>query len=251
MIKLFIFNSILILIIVALLVLFKKIIKTDKSKAIVLFIVSILTIGCHYSSLLYHHILDNTAFDYLKSNPNLILPIYPCNVVMWCCLILGLTKKKESKFGLFLCDFIFWFGLISSLVGMFFNVEFFRDPRLLNYDVTKGIVAHAIMLMNVLLLPVFGLVKIKLERNMINILISVLLMYVIGKYCNLVVEIFASKEYAYQVNSMFILHSPFDGVSFLRYPLISVIAIIIYFIIFMICELFAYKKGDRWYSRLK
>ena len=170
MIKLFIFNSILILIIIALLILFKKLFKTDKSKAIVLLIVSLLTIGCHYSSLLYHHILDNTAFNYLKSNPNLILPIYPCNVVMWCCLILGLTKKKESKFGIFLCDYIFWFGLISSLVGMFFNVEFFRDPKLLNYDVTKGIVAHAIMLMNVLLLPVFGLVKIKLERNNLHFL---------------------------------------------------------------------------------
>ena len=123
--KLIIFNFILILIIVGIVILLKRYVKSSKLQDIVLFIVSLLTVICHYSSILYHYLLDGSQMNFLRSNPNLLLPIYPCNVVMWCCLILGLTKKKESKFGLFLCDYIFWFGLISSLVGMFFNVDFF------------------------------------------------------------------------------------------------------------------------------
>ena len=252
--KLIIFNLILIGIIVGILILLKKHVKTEKGKHIVLLVVALSTIACHYSSLLYHQLCAtssfNTAFDYLKDNPNLVLPIYPCNVVMWSCLIYGLLKNKQSKLGAFLTDYIFWFGLISCLVGMFANVDFIRDPRLTDYDVTKGIVAHAIMLLNVLLLPVFGFVKVRLEKNQLHILYSIILMLVIGLYCNLLIETIASKEFAYHVNSMFLIHSPFDGIPFLKYPLISLVAFVSYFVIFAICEMFCYKKEERWYNRL-
>ena len=60
-----------------------------------------------------------------------------------------------------------------------------------------------------------------------------------------------SKEMAYNVNSMFLLHSPFEGLDFLVYPVISLIALFVYFGIFFVCELFAYKKGERFYDRYK
>ena len=250
MYKLFIFNLILIILIVGLLVLFKKTCKSDKSKYIVLLVISISTIVCHYSSLLYHELSNGSAMDFLIDNPNLILPIYPCNVVMWLALVYGILKNKETKFTLFLGDYIFWFGIASAVVGMFVNIDFFRNPTLLDYDVTKGIVAHAIMLLNVLALPVLGFTKIKLERNLFHILISIVMMYVIGLYCNLVIRVLGSAEFAYHVNSMFILHSPFEGIDFLTYPVIALVAFIIYFIVFFICELIVYKKGNRWYNRI-
>lgn len=250
MIDLFIFNIVLILIIVAVLIVFRKTCKSDRSKYIVLLSISIGTILCHYSSLLYHQIVDNSAMDFLKSNPNLILPIYPCNVVMWLSFVYGIIKNKQNKFTLFLGDYIFWFGIASALVGMFVNIDYFREPTLLNYDVTKGIVAHAIMLLNVLALPVLGFTKIKLERNIIHILISIVMMYLIGQYCNLVFTVIGSDKMAYDVNSMFIIHSPFEGVNFLTYPIITSIAFIIYFGVFFILEFIMYKKGNRWYNRL-
>ena len=76
------------------------------------------------------------------------------------------------------------------------------------------------------------------------------MMYVIGVYCNLVFETLVSAKMAYNVNSMFILHSPFDGVEFLTYPIISVIAIVFYLVLFAILELFIYKKGERFYNRI-
>lgn len=250
MTNLIIINVILIVIIVGLLILFKKTCKTERSKYLVILMIAIATILCHYSSLMYHHFKDNTAMDFLVSNPNLVLPIYPCNVVMWLALVYGILRNKKTKFAMFLGDYIFWFGVISASVGMTVNIDFFMNPTLLDYDVTKGIIAHSIMLLNVLALPVLGFTKIRFERNLLNIFISIVMMYVIGLYCNLLCRVIGSEQTAYHVNSMFIIHSPFEGVNFLTYPFIATIAFVLYFIIFFICDLIAYKKGNRWYNRL-
>lgn len=250
MLKLFILNAIIIIVSLLILFVLKKFIKNDKYINLIFIILPILTILCHYSSLLYHQIVDGTALNYLESNPNLILPIYPCNVVMWCMLIYGFNQKEESKFSHFLRDFCFFFGIISALVGMFANVDFINYPHLNDYDIFKGVLAHGFMLLNIFALAFFGRIKIDLIKNMIHIVISIVMMFVVGLYCNIVVRVLSGADYAYQVNSMFILHSPFDGVKFLIYPFIAGIAIVAYFIIFNICELIAYKKGERWFNRI-
>ena len=138
--KLIIFNCILLLIISIGLFFCKKYIKTEKAKNLVLLLSAILTIVCHYSSFIYLNITNGATIQYLKENPNLLLPIYPCNVVMWGCLIYGLMKNKESKGAMFLADYLFWFGIFSTLVGMFANVDFINNPSLKDYEVTKSIV---------------------------------------------------------------------------------------------------------------
>jgi hypothetical protein len=189
--------------------------------------------------------------EYLSSNPNLLLPIYPCNVVMWSALIFALLKNKKSKLGNLLADYIFWFGIISTLVGMFANVDFINNPTLLNYENFKSIAAHGTLLFNVFLIPLFGYIKIDVIRNIKSIIISILLMAVIGGYCNIVFYSIGSEAMAYDVNSMFLIHSPFAGVEFLTYPVISLIAIPIYLAEFIICDLIAHKKGNRFYNKIK
>ena len=51
---------------------------------------------------------------------------------------------------------------------MFANVDFIKNPTLLDFEITKSIVAHATLLFNVLLLPLFGYIKIDFKRNMKN-----------------------------------------------------------------------------------
>lgn len=250
MITLIIFDMILILIISGLLFLVKKIFKSSTSKNILLFVSAIITIIFHYSSFIYSCISGGDYLAYLKSNPNLILPIYPCNVVMWSCLIFGLIRNKESKTAVFLLDYIFWFGIFSTLVGMFANVDFIKNPTLLDFEITKSIVAHATLLFNVLLLPLFGYIRIDFIRNMKNIVLSVILMYFIGQYCNLIFSSLVSTKEAYNVNSMFLIHSPFEGVEFLRYPFIALCALVLYSITFTIGELIVKSKGDRWFDKL-
>ena len=249
MLELTLFNFALLLVIAAGLVIVKRTVKNEKAQNIILLASAVVTILCHYSSLLYHHLTAGDAFTYFKHNPNLILPIYPCNVVMWSCLIYGIMKNKDSKTSKLLSDYIFWFGIFSTLVGMFANVDFIRNPTLADFDITKGIVAHATLLFNVLLIPLFGKIKLDFVRNMKNMLISVVGMYAIGLYCNLVFEALVSSDMAYQVNSMFIIHSPFDGVDFLTYPTIAGLALMLYFITFTICEIVSHKKGERWFDK--
>ncbi len=247
---LILFNIFLILLIGALLIAVKKWGQGVRTKRVLLLLAPLVTIAFHYSSFFYHLLFTGAGIAYLADTPNLILPIYPCNVVMWCALIYGLAPNKSSKFALLLSDYIFWFGIVSTLVGMFANVDFILNPTLANFEVTKSIVAHATLLFNVLLIPVFGLLRPSFFRNMRNMILSVLAMYVIGLYCNLVFKALVSAEKAYDVNSMFIIHSPFDGIPFLRYPLIAAVALVIYLLIFTVYDIVATPRGNRWFNRV-
>ena len=134
---------------------------------------------------------------------------------------------------------------------MFANVDFINNPTLLDYENFKSIAAHGTLLFNVLLIPLFGYIKIDVIRNIKSIIISILLMAVIGGYCNIVFYAVGSESMAYDVNSMFLIHSPFAGVEFLTYPVISLIAIPIYLAEFVICDLIAHKKGNRFYNKIR
>lgn len=249
--KLFIINFIIIAIIVAICILIKKQNLDEKKKYIILLVASLLTIICHYSLLFYNIFSGGDCIKYLKDNPNLLLPIYPCNIVMWCCLIFGLKKNKTSKFATFLIDYIFYFGLFSALIGMFANVEFIENPTLTDYVSTKSILAHGFMLFNIALLLTFGYIKIDLPKNMHHILASIIMMLVFGIYCNGLFTIIASKDSAYIVNSMFLMHSPFEGLDFLTFPIISIFAFVLYFILFNIIEIIKYGKENIWYKRYR
>ncbi len=248
---LILFNLILMLIIAALLIAVKKWVRSERARRALLLIAPLVTIAFHYSSFFYHLIFTGAGAVYLGNNPNLILPIYPCNVVMWCALLYGLFPKKDGKFALLLSDYVFWFGIISTLVGMFANVDFIVNPTLTDYEVTKSIVAHATLLFNVLLIPVCGLLRPHFFRNMRNITVSVVAMYVIGLYCNLVFSALVGAEKAYDVNSMFIIHSPFEGAPFLRYPIIAAVALVAYFIIFTVCDAVKNPRGSRWFDLVR
>ncbi len=247
--KLLIFNFICIALIVIGLIFIKKHVKGDKIVNIILLLSAVTTILFHYSSFIVKLISGGNAMEYLSETPNLLLPIYPCNLVMWSALIFALLKNKQSKLGVFLADYLFWFGIISTLVGMFANVDFIKNPTLLEYENVKSIGAHATLLFNVLLLPLFKFVKIDVKRNTISIVISVIMMAIVGCYCNVVFWALASRETAYSVNSMFLFHSPFGDDRILTYPTIALIAIPIYFIVFVICDLIAHKKGERFYNK--
>ena len=249
MIKLIIFNLILIVLITFGLWLVKKYAKKEHVKNIILIVAAAFTIIFHYSSFIFKLLSGGNAIVYLSETPNLILPIYPCNVVMWSALIFAFLKNKKSKVGVFFADYLFWFGIISTLVGMFANVDFINNPTLADYENFKSITAHATLLFNILLLPIFGYVKIDVKRNITNIIISIFVMGAIGCYCNLVFHTLVSKSAAYDVNSMFLIHSPFDGIEFLTYPVIALIATPLYFALFVICDMCAHKKGERFYNK--
>ena len=86
---------------------------------------------------------------------------------------------------------------------MFANVDFIMNPTLADYENFMSITAHATLLFNILMLPIFGYIKIDVKRNITNIIISIFVMAAIGCYCNLVFHALVSEAAAYDVNSMF------------------------------------------------
>ena len=246
-----IFNILLLIIIAGLLVLVRKTVRSEIGQRILLLFSALVTILFHYSSFIFLCITGGNAIEYLWETPNLILPIYPCNVVMWSALILALIKDKDSRSARLFSDYVFWFGIVSTLVGMFANVDFIRNPTLKDYEITKSIVAHATLLFNVLLLPLFGRVRFRFLGNMLNMAISVFAMFLIGRYCNLIFRVLVSDEKAYDVNSMFLIHSPFDGVRFMTYPLIAGIGLALYCVLFFVFDTVKIEKGDRFIDKVR
>ena len=233
--KLLIFNLVSCALIALGLWLSQRYVKSARAQNVLLLSVAAFTVLFHYSAFILRLFGAGDAIAYLKENPNLILPIYPCNLVMWLALVFGFLKNKKSRFAAFVADYIFWFGIISTLVGMFANVDFIRNPTFADYENVKSVGAHATLLFNVLLLPFFGHIKIDVKRNIKSIAISIVGMAVVGVYCNLLFSALASPEVAYDVNSMFLLHSPFDGIPFLTYPVIALLALPLYLGLFALC----------------
>ena len=231
-------------------ILLRKKVKEEKTKRIVLLICSVVTVLVHYSSILYHFVAEGDATTVIIHNPQYLLPIYPCNVVMWLCVIVALIKDNKSKVFITLSEFITFFGIFSGILGMSLNFDFIANPTFLDYDVTKGMFSHSFMILNCCLFPVFGYIKISTPRNMVSVLVGVVLLWLIGSYNNLTFELLTSYT-PQSINSMFLVTTPFEGAPWLTFFPIVGMMLVLYLIFFNVYELIAYRKGNRWFDKIK
>ena len=67
--ELILFNMLLIVIIVGIMIVLKKYVKSSKGENIAILITSISVALCHYSSIPYHIFTSGSAMDFLRSNP--------------------------------------------------------------------------------------------------------------------------------------------------------------------------------------
>lgn len=250
MFKLIVFVITMLLAIAGACILLWRKVKEEKTKRIVLFVCSILTVLVHYSSILYHFIAEGDATTVIVHNPQYLLPIYPCNVVMWLCVIVALIKDSKSKIFITLTEFITFFGILSGVIGMSLNFDFIANPTFLDYDVTKGMFSHSLMILNCCLFPVFGYIRINTPRNILSVFIGVLLLWVIGLYNNLTFKLLTTYSLE-SINSMFLVCSPFAAAPWLTFYPIVVMMLILYFIFFNVYEIIAYKKGERWFNKIR
>ena len=243
------FNLFLILIVTGLLVAVKKWARSPRAQYAVVLIAGVVTVLVHYSSFFYY-LTTGEALEYVRENLCLILPLYPCNILMWCALVYGFLGNKESKVAMLLSDFMFWFGIFATMAGMFANFDFLATPTLADYEVVKSILSHATLLFNILLIPVLGYLRPRFGRNMLNLVIAIASMCLIGLYCNLTLEVLVSYEKALDMNSMFLLQTPFAPMPFLRGQIIAPVAIVLYFILFTVVDVIRLPRGERWFNKV-
>lgn len=91
-----------------------------------------------------------------------LLPVYPCNVMMWLLLAAALIRNKKSLGFQLISEFCFYVGTVCGVVGIAFNANFGANPTLADYGIFKGLLSHSTMLVGCLYLFTGDYVRIRL-----------------------------------------------------------------------------------------
>ena len=238
---LLLYNLITFIMMTGLMILCKKVIQKDSTKDFVLKFVSIAVVVIHYSSL-YVDFFSNNGEAIIENN--MILPVYPCNIIMWLLLIVSLMKNKESKIYKMLSEFTFVGGTLCGLIGVLFNINFLNNPNLGDYDIFKGLISHSVMIFGTIYLYVFNYVKLEVARTTKSILFGLLLFACCGLTINVLFALFDIPS----VNAMFMLEPPLPNLPFFNFFTIGILGLILCFIGLNIYEYFTMPKEKRWVS---
>ena len=227
---------------IGLVILAKKVDKTEH-KSIVLKVSAILTVILHFSSLYvdYFSGIENPGVE-----QPMLLPLYPCNVAMWLLVIVAFHKNKSGKLFDFLAMATFYLGVFGGVIGIVFNQNYIATPDMADWGILKGLLSHSTMLFGCIYLLIGGYVKIAVS-NMLYVFLGLLLLVSDGA-----IIIFLHWIFGLELpNSMYLLEIPFESMPWLNVVTIGILAMVIIFTATALYEQFAFKKEDRWYSKIK
>lgn len=222
---------------VALLVLARCFVRDDRSKNRILKFFAIITVVIHYSNL---------WVDYFGSGGtatienNQILPVYPCNVVMWMLLAASLLQNKKRLLFQLLGEFCFFGGTICGIVGIVFNANFGNTPTLADYDILKGMLSHSTMLFGCLYMLVGGFIRIRVF-NVVSVIAGLSSFVICGVAVNMLYEHFGMTA----PDGMFLRSNPYTSV--------SPIVLGLWVVALLFCGLALWElrlpKEERWYTK--
>lgn len=224
---------------VALLILAHLLAKTETAKNRILKFFAIITVIIHYSNLWVDYFASGGT---ATVENNQILPVYPCNVVMWMLLAAALTRNKKSVIFHMLGEFCFWGGTVCGVIGIVLNANFDNTPTLADYDILKGMLSHSTMLFGCLYLLVGGFIRIRVF-NAVSVAAGLGTFVLCGLGVNRLYERFGMEA----PDGMFLKSNPYTSIS----PIIlGVVAVALLFAGLAIWEL-RLPKEERWYSKGK
>ena len=212
--------------------------QTDRAKNNILKFFAIITVVIHYSNLWVDYFATGGT---ATIENNQILPVYPCNVVMWMLLVASLLQNKQRLLFHILGEFCFWGGTICGVVGIVLNVNFGNNPTLADYGILKGMVSHSTMLLGCLYMLTGGFIKIR-TFNTVSVTAGLGCFVICGVGVNALYECFGMES----PDGMFLRSNPYMDVS----PMVlGIIAIILMFCGLTLWEL-RLPKEERWYKKI-
>lgn len=223
------------------LVLCGKFIKKEETKKLVLKISALTTVALHYSVLYVDFFSTGSA----EVASPLLLPIYPCNVMMWLLLILAFKKKSDTKFAKVLYEFTFYAGVVCGLIGLIFNENYANTPTLADWDSLHGLLSHSTMVFGCLYILVGKFIKID-TSNCISVFFGLCLFLVDGVIINGLYLIFGLGE----CNSMYLQEIPFPDFPWLNTFVMGILGLLLVFIVATIVEICTKPKCDRFLTKL-
>lgn len=240
--KLLIITIVSLIIVIASFVLYKLLIKKQKSKWLFVKIVAIITVLIHYSGIWVDYFTTGIAYV----NSTYVLAIYPCHIMMWMLLIFSFANESKNKVVDLLGEFTAIAGIICSFIGLAFNENFLSKPYLSDYHIFKGLLSHVTLLLGALVLFDVKEVKINTKRNMLSTFCGLIIFAIDGLFVNVLFHVCKLPP----VNAMYMLHSPFEKAPFINFYTIGIAAFLVVFMVTTLYETIFYKKENRWYSNV-
>ncbi len=217
-------------------------VKQEKYKRLVLKISAVVTVALHYSTLY----VDFFATGKAAVDSTMLLPIYPCNVMMWLLVICAFKKDLNTKFAKVLLEFTFYGGVLCGIIGIVFNEIYGNNPTLADWRVLKGLLSHSVMVFGCIYILTGKFIKIRVS-NTISCLFGCLLFLVDGGLIIGLYTIFKLDP----PNCMYLLELPFPNMPWLNTYTMGIFALLIVFAITAIYEQCSLKKEERWYSVIR
>ena len=227
---------------IILLWLMSKYLATEEKKYNALKFYAIITVIVHYSSLWVDFFSDGAA----EVESVMLLPIYPCNILMWLLVVSAFAKRRNTVVYRMLTEFTFLGGVVCGFIGILLNENYDANPTLLDYDVLKGLISHSTMIIGCAYLAVSGIVKIRV-KNVISVVAGLMLFLVDGTIINALYALFSLDP----CNSMYLLEAPFDNIPWLITPVMGLMGVTLAFILTALYEQIFLPKNQRWYMLLR
>lgn len=239
--KLELFSLISVALVVLALFITHKYVSSDKRKYCYL-ISTILCILTHYSYFIYQ-VITNTVTEVPA---NLYLPEWPCNIMMWLILVVAILNFcKDSIVKTYLLYITSWVGVFCAFFGLCLNTNYLSYPHLDDFNIFKGLLSHVFLLYCCLYPFVEGKAKYNFYRVTLSAIITGVLFIVCGYYTKHVLKLLDREV------SGSIFNAPFDSLPWLNFYTMFPVVILMWAIGCAIFECIKYKKGERWFNRLK
>lgn len=204
---------------VVLLMLFSRYAKKQEQKDRILKFFAVVTVLIHISDIWVNFFTSGGQAPILSVH---ILPIYPCNVVMWMLLIAAMLRNKKRLLFQLLSEFCFYIGTICAVVGILFNANFGNNPTLADYDILKGMLSHSTMLVGCLYLFTGDYIQVRLF-NAVSVTAGLAFFVFCGNTMNWLFEYFGMEA----PDGMFLRSNPY-------FPFSPIIPGLIYIVVFTI-----------------
>lgn len=221
-----------------LLALAAKYAKDDETKNRILKFFAIITVVIHYSNLWVDYF---TTGGTATVENNQILPVYPCNAVMWMLLVASLLQNKKRLLFQLLSEFCFYGGTICGVIGIALNANFGNNPTLADYDVLKGMLSHSTMLFGCLYMMVGGYIRIRVF-NVVSVSAGLGTFVLCGLGVNTLYEFFGMEA----PDGMWLKSNPYLSVSPMA---LGIFAVVILFCVLALWEM-RLPAQERWYNKI-
>lgn len=224
---------------ILLLALCRHYVQDESKKNCILKITAVVTVLIHYSNIWVEYF---TTGGTVTVENNHLLPVYPCNVVMWMLLIVACMKEKKGLWFDMLAEFCFYGGTVCGVLGIVLNTNFDNTPTLADYDVLKGLLSHSTMLLGCLYMLVGGYIRIRVF-NSVSIMAGLLCFI----SCGMAVDSLYIACGMEAPDGMWLRSNDFVSVPPL---LLGALAPVIVFIVLSLWEL-RLPSEERWYHKRK